>query len=48
MQCQILRVRVVLIWLARWDDFRTANWLETIEYPELVMQQTQELLDITT
>lgn len=31
-------------WLARWDDFRTADWIEIVEYPELVMQQAQELL----
>lgn len=28
-------------WLASWDDFRTTNWLEIIEYPELTLQQTQ-------
>lgn len=32
------------IWLARWDDFRTANWVEIVEYPELVFQQSQQLL----
>lgn len=32
---------------ARLDDFRTANWLEIIEYPEVVMQQTQHLLAIS-
>jgi hypothetical protein len=29
-----------------WNDFRTANLLETIEYPEVIMQQTQTLLQI--
>jgi len=32
--------------LAYWDDFRTANWLEIIEYLESVMQQAQQLLTI--
>ena len=32
--------------LANWDDFRTANLIEIIQYPELMMQQTQDLLDI--
>lgn len=32
--------------LGRWDDFRTANWLEIVEYPEIVMQQTQQLLTL--
>jgi hypothetical protein len=31
---------------ARWNDFRTANWLEIIEYPEIVMQRTQQLLNL--
>jgi len=32
--------------LARWDDFRTINWVTEIEYPELTLQQTQQLLSI--
>lgn len=32
---------------ARLDDVRTANWLEIIEYPEIVMQQAQKLLAIS-
>ncbi len=32
--------------LARWDDFRTANWIEIVEYPEITLQQTQQLLSI--
>ena len=31
---------------AAWDNFRAANWLEIIEYPELTLQQTQEILSI--
>lgn len=33
--------------LAGWDDFRTADWAEIIEHPELTLQQTQQLLAIT-
>jgi len=33
-------------WLARWDDFYKSNWLEIIDYPEVVMQQSQQLLQI--
>ena len=29
---------------SRTDDFRTADWSEIVEYPELTLQQTQELL----
>lgn len=29
------------------DDFQTANWSEVVEYPELTLQQTQQLLAIT-
>ena len=32
--------------LAGWHDFRTANWLEILDYPELIEKQTQELLTI--
>ncbi len=28
------------------DDFRTANWIEMIEYPEFVLTQVKELLEI--
>jgi len=31
---------------AGWNDFRTANWLEIIEYPEYTLQQTKQLLTI--
>ena len=34
-------------WLARWDDFRQIDWVNEIEYPELTLQQTQQLLSIT-
>jgi len=26
------------------DDFRTANWVEIIKYPELVYQKSQQFL----
>jgi hypothetical protein len=29
------------------DDFRTLNWVEMIKYPELILQQSKELLQIT-
>lgn len=35
------------LWLARWDDFRTANWMEIVEYPDVTLQQTQDLLAIS-
>ncbi len=31
-------------WRALVDDFRTANWLELVRYPELVMQQLDRFL----
>jgi len=31
-------------WLARWDDFRTAKLLEYIKYPELELEQSEQLL----
>lgn len=33
--------------LAKWDDFRQTNWVDEIEYPDLTLQQTQQLLAIT-
>lgn len=30
--------------LAVVDDFRTANWIELIKYPELVLTQARQLL----
>jgi len=33
-------------WLAQWDNFRTINWLHIIEYPNLLIQQTQKLLTL--
>ncbi len=28
---------------AEWHKFRTANWLDIIEYPEITLQQAQEI-----
>jgi len=28
------------------DDFRTANWVEMVKYPELVYEKSVELLNI--
>ncbi len=32
--------------LAKWDDFRQTDWVIEIEFPELTLQQTQDLLSI--
>ncbi len=32
-------------WLAIVDDFRKANWLEVVRYPELVYQKSVKLLE---
>ena len=40
----LITVRVRKAWLASWNDFRTADWIQIVEYPELVMQQTQQFL----
>jgi len=28
------------------DDFRTFEWVETIKFPELILQQSKELLQL--
>jgi len=33
--------------LALVDDFRTANWIEIIQYPELVYQKSMQYLQIS-
>lgn len=46
--------KVVARWLGllhqdygrRHDDFRTANWLETLRYPKTLAKQTQQLIAI--
>ena len=40
--------RTILDILSKWDEFRKTNWIEEIDYPELTVQQTQQLLAITT
>ncbi|MBI2596323.1 hypothetical protein HYW46_06335 [Candidatus Daviesbacteria bacterium] len=32
--------------LAKWDDFRQADWSEIVDTPDLILQQTRELLQI--
>ena len=32
------------VWRRRWDDFRTFKWVDSIDSPELMMKQVQELL----
>ncbi|MEM4270934.1 MAG: hypothetical protein QXO70_02455 [Candidatus Pacearchaeota archaeon] len=33
-------------WLDKWNDFRKANWLDILEFPELTLQNAQQLLII--
>lgn len=40
--------RTILDILSQWDQFKNINWIEEIEFPELTLQQTQQLLAITT
>ncbi len=32
------------VWRRNWDDFRTMKWIDSINYPELMMKQVQQLL----
>ncbi len=32
--------------LDKWDDFRQTNWLDILEFPELTLQYTQQLLTV--
>jgi len=32
------------VWRRRWDDFRTFKWVDSIDSPELMMKEVQELL----
>jgi hypothetical protein len=32
--------------LAKWDDFVQTNWALKLEFPELVLEQTEKLLTI--
>ena len=32
------------LWLARWDDFRTLKWIDSIKSPEFLLKQIRELL----
>jgi len=34
------------IWLAKWDGFRTENLINAIEYPELLLNESTELLSV--
>lgn len=33
-------------WLDKWNDFRMANWLDILEFPELIQKFTQQLLSL--
>ena len=35
-------------WLAKWDDFRQADWSEIVDTPDLILQQTREFLQIAS
>jgi hypothetical protein len=39
--------RTILDILSKWEEFGNTNWIEEIEFPELTLQQTQQLLQIT-
>jgi hypothetical protein len=41
-----LTVRVRNYWLDPWNDFRTKNWSELTDYPELLLKESQELLSL--
>lgn len=32
--------------LAKWDDYRKADWSELIDCPDIVLEQTNQLLSI--
>ncbi len=32
--------------LARWDDFRTLEWISLLKYPEAMAQQAKQLLTV--
>lgn len=34
--------------LSKWDEFRKTNLITEVEYPELTLQNTQQLLAIPT
>ena len=31
-------------WLDKWNDFKLANWLDILEFPETTLKSTQQLL----
>jgi len=33
-----------LYWLDKWNDFKLANWLDILEFPETTLKSTQQLL----
>lgn len=38
--------RTIFELIATWDEFKKTDWITEIEYPELTLQQTQDLLAI--
>lgn len=42
------RVLKLITQLAKWDDFRQADWSEMVDTPDLILQQTRELLQIAS
>ena len=33
---------------ARWDDFRTLKWVDSVKRPELILGQARQLLQLPT
>ena len=31
-------------WRVSWDNFRSTNWIEILAFPELTLQQIQQIL----
>jgi len=38
---------MILDILSKWDEFGKTDWITEIDYPELTLKQTQELLTIS-
>ena len=39
---------VCSIWRREWDEFRTFKWIESLDCPELIMKQVEQLLQINS
>jgi hypothetical protein len=36
------------VWRRGWDDFRTFEWVDSVNSPELMMKQVQKLLQVVS